>query len=300
MPDFFILMKRQTMPHIILYTLICILLTGVSCRAADVLIIADAQLKPVMEVTQGLRKVLRASTRTYSPAEVRGNLAALVQRDGARVVVSLGREALALALALPPSIPVIYDMVVTPPTISRPNTAGFYMATPTSEYAELVRKHLPSLKHVAVVASRDFLNILASDVSAPFSAHPVRNSVEFITTVNQLDNINAVLLLPDSGVLTSTSMEEAYLFSFRRRIPLLGVSERHVKEGALLALVVDMVHVGRVIGEHAASALKNGSIGQPPAMPPRKFELYLNMDTARKMKISFPDELIRMSRKAYP
>jgi ABC-type uncharacterized transport system substrate-binding protein len=288
------------MPHIILYTLICILLTGVPCRAADVLIIADAQLKPVMEVTQGLRKTLRASTRTYSPNEVRGNLAAVVQREGARVVISLGREALALALTLPPSIPVIYDMVVTPPTTSRPNTAGFYMATPASEYAELVRKHLPTLKHVAVVASRHLLNILADDVSAPVSAHSVKNSVEFVTKVNQLDTVDAILLLPDSGVLTSTAMEEAYLFSFRRRIPLLGVSERHVKEGALLALVVDMVHVGRVIGEYATSALKSGSVGQPPPLPPSKFELYLNMDTARKMRISIPDELVRMARKVYP
>lgn len=288
------------MPHIILYTVISILLTGVSCRAADVLIIADAQLKPVMEVTQGLHKTLRASTRTYSPAEVRGNLAGTVQREGARVVISLGREALALALTLPPSIPVIYDMVVTPPTISRPNTTGFYMATPTSEYAELMRKHLPALKHMAVVASRDFLNILAGDASSPVSTHPVKNSVEFVTTLNHLDNIDAILLLPDSTVLTSTSMEEAYLFSFRRRIPLLGVSERHVKEGALLALVVDMVHVGRVIGEYAARALKNGNIGQPPAAPPRKYALYLNMDTARKMRINIPDDLVRIAKKSYP
>lgn len=288
------------MPHILLYTLICILLTGVSCRAADVLIIADAQLKPVMEVTQGLHKTLRASTRTYSPNEVRGNLAAVLQREGARVVICLGREALALALTLPPSIPVIYDMVVTPPTISRPNTAGFYMATPAGEYAELLRKHLPTLKHVAVVASRDFLNILTNDVSAPFSAHSVKNSVEFIHTVKQLDAVDAILLLPDSGVLTSTAMEEAYLLSYRRHIPLLGVSERHVKEGALLALVVDMVNVGKVIGEYATSALKSGSVGQPSATPPRKFELYLNMDTARKMRINIPDELVRMARKAYP
>lgn len=288
------------MPNIILYTLICILLTGVPCRAADVLIIADAQLKPVMEVTQGLRKTLRASTRTYSPNEVRGNLAAVVQREGARVVITLGREALALALTLPPSIPVIYDMVVTPPTISRPNTAGFYMATPAGEYAELVRKHLPTLKHVAVVASRDFLNTLANEASAPVSAHSVRNTVEFVTTVNQLENVDAILLLPDSGVLTSTAMEESYLLSFRRRIPLLGVSERHVKEGALLALVVDMVSVGKIIGEYATSALKSGNIGQPPALPPRKFELYLNMDTARKMRIIIPDALARLAKKSYP
>lgn len=293
-------MRKSPVPHILLHTLIFILLTCVPCLAADVLIIADAQLKPVTEVTQGLRRTLRASTRIYSPAEVRGSLAAVLQREDARVVIALGREALAEALTLPPSIPVIYDMVVTPPAISRPNTVGFYMATPTSEYSELLRKHLPALKRMAVVASRDFLNILASDISSPTSAHSVRNTVEFVNTVKQLENTDAILLLPDNGVMTSTAMDEAYLLSFRRRIPLLGISERHVKEGALLALVVDMAHVGKVIGEYATRALKSGSVGQSSALPPRKFELYLNMDTARKMRISIPDEVVRMARKAYP
>jgi ABC-type uncharacterized transport system substrate-binding protein len=293
-------MRKRSVPHTLLYILLCILLTFVPCQAADVLIIADAQLKPVIEVTQGLRRTLHATTKTFSPAEVRGNLAVLLQQEDARVVIALGREALTEALTLPASIPVIYDMVVTPPAISRPNTVGFYMATPTSEYAELVRKHLPSLKRMAVVASHDFLNILANNVSAPTYSHSVRNTVEFVNTVKQLENTDAILLLPDSGVMTSTAMEEAYLLSFRRRIPLLGISERHVREGALLALVVDMVNVGKIIGEYATTALKSGSVGQLAALPPRKFELFLNMDTARKMRISIPDEVVRMAKRAYP
>lgn len=275
-------------------------LTSHPCHAADVLIIADAQLKPAMEITQGMRKTLRASMKTYSPSEVRGSLPAMVQREEARVVVALGREALSEALTLPPSIPVIYDMVVTPPPISRPNTAGFYMATPASEYTELLRNYLPALKRVAVVASNPFLSILASDISAPFSSHSVRNTVEFVSMVRKLDNTDAILLLPDSGVLTTTAMEEAYLLSFRRRIPLLGISERHVREGALMALVVDLVNVGKIMGEYAARALKSGSVGQPPAAPPRKFELFLNMDTARKMRITIPDRVMRMAKRAYP
>ncbi len=153
---------------------------------------------------------------------------------------------------------------------------------------------------MAVIASRDFLNILANNVSAPISSHSVKNTVEFVTTVRQLENADAILLLPDSAVMSSTAMEEAYLLSFRRHIPLLGISERHVKEGALLALVVDMVNVGKVIGEYATKALKSGNVGQQSALAPRKFELYLNMDTARKMRISIPDEVVRMARKAYP
>ncbi|MDO9309497.1 MAG: ABC transporter substrate binding protein [Deltaproteobacteria bacterium] len=288
------------MPKIILYALPYILLTCLSCHAADVLIIADAQLKPVMEVTLGMRKTLHASTKTYSPGEVRGNLTAILQKEEARVVVALGREALAEALTLPQSIPVIYDMVVTPPAVSRSNTVGFFMATPAGEYAELVRNHLPGLKQVSVVGSRTLLNLLAGDLSYPLNSHTVNNTVEFVNMVKQLDNADAILLLPDSGIMTATAMEEAYLLSFRRRIPLLGISERHVKEGALLALVVDMVNVGRVIGEYATRALKSGSVGQQSAFPPRKFDLYLNMGTARKMRLNIPDELVRMARKAYP
>ena len=293
-------MKRQPIPHIIFSALLIILLTGVSCLAADVLIIADAQLKPVMEVTLGIRKTLHAYTRTLSPAEVKGNLAAVVQREEARVVIALGREALAEALTLPPSIPVIYDMVVTPPAISRANTIGFYMATPASEYADLVRRHLPSLKQVAVIASREFLNILAHNASAPISSHSVKNIVEFVSTVKQLEKADAILLLPDNGVINATALEETFLHSFRRSIPLLGISERHVREGALLALVVDMVNVGKTIGEYATKALKSGNVGQHSAFPPRRFELYLNMDTARKMRISIPNDVVRMAKKVYP
>ncbi len=293
-------MRKYPVPHAILYILFGILLIAAPCRAAEVLIIADAQLKPVMEVTQGMHKTLRASTRTVAPADVRGTLAAVVQQENARVVIALGREALAEALNLPPSIPVIYDMVVTPPTISRANTAGFYMATPASEYADLVRNHLPALRRLAVVASRDFLNMLAGNVPASVSAHTVKSMVEFVSMVKQLDNADAILLLPDNNVMNATALEEAYLHSFRRRIPLLGISERHVKEGALLALVVDMTNVGKVIGEYATKALKSGNVGQFPASPPRKFELFLNMGTARKMNISIPDEVVRMARKAYP
>lgn len=293
-------MTIQSSRHIVISTLLAILLIAAPCRAADVLIIADAQLKPVLDITLGMRKTLHASTKTLSPFEIKGNLAAMVQREEARVVIVLGREALAEALTLPTSIPVIYDMVVTPPAISRPNTIGFYMATPASEYAELVRKYLPGLKRLAVVASQDYLNILAGNVSAPVSSYSVKSMVEFVSKVKQLENTDAILLLPDNSIINSTAMEEAFLHSFRRRIPLLGISERHVKEGALLALVVDMVNVGKVIGEYATKALKSGTVGQHTAAPPRKFELYLNMDTARKMRLSIPDEVVRMARKAYP
>jgi len=266
------------------------------CWAAEVVIIADRQLKPATEIITGIRKTLNTSISIYGPDEVRGRLSRVVARERARVVVALGREALGEALGLPPEIPLIFDMVVTPPAVTRPNTTGFYLATPAREYNDLIRKHFHTIKQMAVVGSRDQLNILARGESS-FS---VRNSVEFVKTVNRLDSTDAILLLPDTAVLTTAAMDEAYLFSFRKGIPLLGISERHVREGALVALVVDMVHVGRLIGEYAARALNGADIGQIPPAPPRKFDIYLNAATARKMGIPLPNELVRIAKRVYP
>ncbi len=270
------------------------------CDAAEVVVVADSRLKPVAEIVAGLRKTLRASLKICSPEDARGALQRMVEKEDAKVVIALGREALSEALRLPPAIPVIYDMVVIPPTTSRPNTAGFYMATPAREYVDLVNAHLQFIRKIAVVGSREQLNILAADTAPQTVSYNVRNAFELVSTLRQIETANAILLLPDASLLTAAAMEQAYLLSFRRGIPLLGISERQVREGALLALVVDAAQVGRQIGEYAARAIKGGNIGQPYPAPPRRFDLYVNTETARKMGIRLPEELLRVAKRTYP
>jgi putative ABC transport system substrate-binding protein len=283
------------------FLLICLLASPWPslCHGADVIVVADSRLKPVTEIMAGLKKTLRASLRLCSPDEAKGALQRMVEKEEAKVVIALGREALAEALRLPPSIPVIYDLVVTPPAIKRPNTAGFYMATPAREYVELFNAHLQSIRKIAVVGSREQLNVLATDTHQTVS-YNVRNSFELVSTLRQMETANAILLLPDASLLTAAAMEEVYLLSFRRGIPVLGISEHQVKEGALLALVVDTVQVGRMIGDYATRAIKAGSVGPASASPPRRFDLYVNTDTARKMGIRLPEEMLRVAKRAYP
>ncbi|OGU13417.1 MAG: hypothetical protein A2076_17365 [Geobacteraceae bacterium GWC2_53_11] len=265
--------------------------------AADVLVVADSQLRPAMEIISGIRKSAGSSLKIISPEEAKRGLKGAVEREGARVVVALGKEALSEAMALPAHIPVIFDMIVTPPVITRPNTTGFYLATPVREYTELVRKHLHSIRQVSVVGTRDQLSLLGKGEAASYA---VRDTSEFVSAVRKVESADAILLLPDTSVLTSAALDEAYLLSFRKGIPLLGVSERNVREGALVALVVDMVNVGKLIGDAASKALKGVNIGQFPPSPPRKFDIYLNTATARRMKIDIPDEMVRMAKRVYP
>jgi hypothetical protein len=272
------------------------------CRAADIVVVADTSLKPVNEIISGMRRSAGASIRTFHPDEVRGRLPEAVEKEGGRVVVALSREALDEALRLPPAIPVIYDLVVTPPAISRPNTTGFYLATPVREYTSLIRDRLRSDREIAVVGSRGQLSTLGWSDEEPhsWSAYSVRNSAELVDAVRRIDDAGAILLLPDASLLTSAALDEAYLISFRKGIPILGISERNVREGALAALVVEMVNVGKMIGGLAAKALKGESIDRLPPSPPRKFDLYLNTATARRMGIPIPGELLRMAKRVYP
>jgi putative ABC transport system substrate-binding protein len=292
----------KTILFILAVTAIIVSLFAPLCRAADIIVVADNRLRPVSEIISGMRKSVSASIKICDPEDVKGRLRDLVAREGGKVVVALSREALDEALQLPPAIPVIYDLVVTPPVTSRANTTGFYLATPVREYTDLIRNHLRSIKQVAVVGSRSQLSTLAwfDEQPAPCSAHSVRNTVEFVNTVRRLDTADAIILLPDAELLTSAAMDEVFLLSFRKGIPLMGISEKNVREGALAALVVDMVHVGRMIGAAAAKALKGVSIDRIPPSPPSKFDLFINMATARRMGVPIPGEVIRMAKRVYP
>jgi len=286
--------------RLLLLTLLFSALAAGRARAVEVLIVGDTRLKPVAEIVSGIGSTLRGPVKTFSPGQLHGTLESVARQEQARVVIALGKEAIAEALRLPTHILVIYDLVVTPPAISRPNTTGFYMATPAREYADFVARYLRGLGRIAVLGSREQISILARGDSSRLATYGVKNSFELVNTLQQLSDADAILLLPDVSVLTATALEEAFLLSFRRKIPLLGVSEKNVKDGALFALVVDPVFVGRNIGEYANRALAGGNVGQLPPSPPRKFQLFVNLDTARKMGIPLSEELLRTARRTFP
>jgi putative tryptophan/tyrosine transport system substrate-binding protein len=286
--------------HILIFLLLISLtfvMSAGKAGAAEVIVVGDTQLKLVTDVVSGIRKTMRASIASYSTADVKGNLNRIVKKEQARVVIALGREALNETQDLSIDIPVIYGLILTPPGINRPNTTGIYMAAPVREYASLVKEYLPSINRVAVIGSRDQLDILDGVNWEPYS---VKSPVEFVETVKQLNNTNAILILPNVSILIPSAMEETYLQSFRKGIPLLGISEGQVRDGALLALVVDLVSLGRSIGDYASAVIYGTRIEELPPAPAKYFDLYLNTETAKKMGIQIPDEMLKMAKGVYP
>jgi len=269
--------------------------------AAEVLVVGDTRFKPVVQVVAGIQEAMAMEVAVYPLSEVvAGDLTDIVRNEGARTVIALGGKSIRVALKLPTSITVLYALVILPPEIDRPNTAGMYMGTPIREYLNLVASYLPELKNISVIASPQVLELLDHDNQSQLQAYQARNVYDFVDTIKRLDKADALLLLPDKSLLNQTAIEESYLFSFREKIPLLGISRKHVRQGALLALEFDPFQVGRHLSRMAAASLQDRGIAQTRAIPSEHFNLYINSETAQAMGITIPAEMLAIAKNVYP
>lgn len=288
---------RRYSPAVLLFVLLLFIPSPV--RAAKVLIVGDMQYALVADVAAEIQLSLRSQAAEYAISEVRGRLGAVVEREDARIVVALGMDAVTEALLLPPAIAVVYGLVVVPPENGRPNVTGVYMSPPVSEYVSTVRRYLPAIAKVSVVGSRIMMKSLLSGDPDQVAVYHVDNSSDLVDAVDRLVDTRALLLLPDANLLTAPVMSNVYLFSFRKNVPLLGISEANVKQGALFALVFDPKAVSRQIGEKVQTILDGVAATEIPASPPGRYNLYINSNTARKMGIEIPDEMMRKAKRIY-
>lgn len=281
-----------------LFLMVQLLFISPAC-AANVLIIGETQYAMVADVAAEIQALLRTQSKEYAISEIRGKLASVVEREDAQVVVALGMEAVNEALRLPPSIDVVYGLVVAPVRSSRTNVTGVYMSPPVSEYLAAIRRYFPALNKVSVVGSQSMMKSLFTGDTSHATPHHVSSSNDLVTTVNRLGNARALLLLPDSNLLTGPVMAQVFLHSFSRNIPLLGISEASVKQGALFAYVFDAKGVSRQIGEKVQSILNGVDSDEIPVSAPNRYNLFINGNTAQKMGIEIPGEMLRKAKKIY-
>lgn len=292
------LLLRRNHLFAALFLFVLFLFTSPAC-AAKVLIIGETQYAMVSDVSAEIQESLRTQSKEYAISEVRGRLGAVVEREDAQIVVALGVEAVNEALRLPSSVGVVYGLVVSPIKSTRSNVTGVYMSPPVGEYLAAIRRYFPALSKVSVVGSQAMMKSLFTVDTSLATTYLVGSSNELVATVNRLGNAKALLLLPDSNLLTAPVMSQVFLYSFSKNIPLLGISEANVKQGALFAYVFDAKAVSHQIGEKVQSLLDGVDIGDIPVSAPKRYNLFINSNTARKMGIEIPDEMLRKAKKVY-
>ncbi len=210
------------------------------------------------------------------------------------------------------TIPTVFVSVADPvgqgfvPSLSRPggNITGF-----TAEEASMGGKWLDYLKEIAPGTAN--VALLYNPDTAPYAPmffpamqaaaprmkvalvpFPVHSfpEIEQAATETASKTAGAVIALPDSFLFSQCSALGS--LAERLRLPLIFPIVVGATSGALLAYGIDRVDLFRRAADYADRILKGASPAELPVQQPTKFELAINLKTAKSLGLSVPQSLL--------
>ncbi len=281
----------------ILPVLLC--LTGLvtsNVYASDfhILVVLSNSSTPYQAFAHTFRKELPESIKTtliprvelYSGDDLQADLVVTVGVNATEVV--LAKTSLPVLAAMIPSN--TYEELVAKRPKSRQNSA-IYLDQPWARQAALLHAVLPEHSRIGVLHSPDSrlpVQTLRSALSAQgftMVDQPLHDQNSLFTDLEQvLTSSNALLAVPDNMIYSSSNIRNILLSSYRRSIPLIGLSYGYVRAGALCAVFSTPDHIGKQASTMSASFAQTRKLPEPQF--PAYFTVAVNPEVARTLNTS--------------
>jgi putative tryptophan/tyrosine transport system substrate-binding protein len=208
------------------------------------------------------------------------------------------------------TIPIVFVSVSDPvgsgfvASVARPagNMTGFtiFPATITGKYLSILREMMPQLARVAILYNADqagsfFLSPFA-DAAEEFKVQPitaqVRNPAEIESAIAKLGSQprSGLIVIPDN--FTSVHRQLIISLAAQFRIPAIYPYRYFADEGGLLSYGVDTLDLFRRASEYVSRILRGADPADLPVQAPTKFELVINLKTAKALGIVIPRILL--------
>jgi putative ABC transport system substrate-binding protein len=287
--------------------------------AETITAVKSVDIRPYKRALKGFKEVLPGHVEEYvlrykdSNGSAREKVLLLVNGGKTDLLFTLGTEALDLVKDSFSNIPVIFSFVLNPKEVigkafvDNPNLHGISMNIPPIEQFKILQQAVPRAKRIGVVydplkTGGQIAEAIESAKSLGMHIVPqkIASSEEAIDAIDRMEgNVDAIWMVPDTTAITRESMKYILLFSFRNDLPLIGLSEKYVKNGALFALSFDSEDIGRQAGEIAEKILDGKAVNSLGIRSPRLLKLSINVRTAEKIGLNVPEKLVKMADKIY-
>lgn len=211
------------------------------------------------------------------------------------------------------SIPIVFVVVADPvgsgfvASIPRPggNATGFTNLAPTitGKLLTILKQLRPDLARVALLYSPDasinsgelFLRPLEQaglGFGIEVIAAPGRHASDIEHTLSQLGRKagSGLIVMPDN--FTTVHRNQIVAAANRERIPAVYPYKFFADAGGLLSYGVDVRDLFRRAPEYVSRILRGEKPGELPVQAPTKFELAINLRTAKALGISVPRVLL--------
>jgi putative tryptophan/tyrosine transport system substrate-binding protein len=199
------------------------------------------------------------------------------------------------------SDPVLDGLV---PNLAHPggNLTGLYVFEPSlgAKFLELLKEIAPQVARVAILFNPDAnpASWIASAVAAApklvveVVEAPLRDSNEIEAAMAQWGRQPnyGLIVLPDPA--TNAHRKLINELAARYRLPVVHTLRAAAAEGGLISYGVDLPDVFRQAAAYADRILKGADPGDLPVSLPTKFELVINLTTAKALGIDVPLSLM--------
>ena len=240
----------------------------------------------------------------------------LVGRQVAVILTTPTAAALA-AKAATASIPIVFLIAGDPvqiglvASLNRPggNLTGatFYVAQLVSRQLKMLHELRPGAMTIGVLVNPNApaANVEPQVRELQTAANALGLRLRVVNATNEWDAeaafstlVNApvdALLVTSDGIFSQQLREPLVALAVRYRLPTLYSHREFVEDGGLICYTSSVFDAGRQAGVYAGRVLKGAKPADLPVTQPTKFELVINLKTAKAIGLEVPDKLLALA-----
>jgi putative tryptophan/tyrosine transport system substrate-binding protein len=240
-------------------------------------------------------------------------LAVELVNSGVDLIVTDGGSTTRAVHALTSTIPIVMASSADPlwvgavQSLSRPggNVTGLtsLAAGISGKVFEIFKELIPGLSNLAIVAPRLIWDIFAASQSEAAKMLSIKLSYFDLPGP---DAINMALdqakgagaqgaILRGTPFFSLTQLRMIVEAAAEHRLPVMYETREYVQEGGLLSYAADRVLLYRRAANYVAKILAGANPGELPIEQPTKFELVINLKTARALGLEVSPKLLALA-----
>jgi ABC-type uncharacterized transport system substrate-binding protein len=228
------------------------------------------------------------------------------------VLVAITTRSVNAVLAETHTIPIVFTLVTDPvgqrlvETMARPgrDVTGFtpHEQSVGSKWVQILKEIAPETKRTIIMLNPDVapyyrmymtsIESAAVTLAVKISEAHVRSRVEIEAAMSMLADEPAGALILMSDPFIGIHRDLIIALAAKYRLPAVYPYRLFVPDGGLIAYGVDIVDIHRKAANYVDRILKGERAADLPVQTPSKYELAINLKTAKALGLSVPPTLL--------